>query len=260
MSFMGKFFVFLFGLAVLAVVGAWIMGGESVKHSTSISIDASPTSVFRYLTDGEKIKQWASDIVSIGSFSDDVELRTQKRVVREDGKEVVWEDSLIRFQNGKPEAATQPDEDLGCVVSIQSRKGGLTRTYVYQLEKNEIGGTDLTYRLTRSASGVDKFFFPFKEDDSDVKMATEMTRLKKLIESEVDPSDMRKPETIEDDAPLDGSDATSDNGSQLNLDPSVEPISMEDDPVQSPATPEPVKKQALSERNFESLFGTGLPR
>ena len=56
MSFLSKFFVFLIALAVFAVVCAWIMGGESQKNSTRISIKAKPNSVFEYLIDDEKIK------------------------------------------------------------------------------------------------------------------------------------------------------------------------------------------------------------
>jgi uncharacterized protein YndB with AHSA1/START domain len=252
MPFIVKFFVFMFALAVFAVIGAWIMGGESVKHSTSITVDASPGSVFRYLSDGEKIKQWGSDIVSVGTFSEDEDGGfSQDRVVRTEKGEAVWEDSVMRFQVGE-------------AISIQSRKGGLTQTFVFQLEENDIGGTNLQYRLTRSAGGLDRLLFPFEEDRSETKMAAEMTKLKTLIESEVDPSDMSKPdEPIEKATPVDG---LSDDGDNVTAETEVQarPVAMGAesivDRVMGPPEPGPEMKQPIGERNFESLFGTGRPK
>ncbi len=225
------------------------MGGESVKHSTSITVDASPSTVFQYLSEGEKIKQWGSDIVSVGTFSEDENGGfSQERVVRTETGNAVWEDSVMRFQ-------------VGDAISIQSRKGGLTQTFVFQLEENDIGGTNIQYRLTRSAGGLDRFLFPFAEDRSDTKMATEMTKLKTLIESEVDPSDMSKPEEpIEKGAPVDGLTDDDDNAT-ANTEAPLRPVAMGSesiiDRVMGPAEPGPEMKQPIGERNFESLFGTG---
>lgn len=246
MPFLAKFLLFIFGFAVFAAIGAWIMGGESTKHSTSITVDASPDTVFGYLIDGEKVKQWGSDVVSAGTFSEGS--TNQERVTRGEKGDVVWTDSLMRFQSG----------DDGKALSIQSRNGGLTRTYVFQLEENEIGGTNVLYRLTRSAGGLDRFLFSFQEDDSDTRMAEEMTRLKSLIESEVDPSDMKTPDASgEDEVPL---VALSGNGNNEPEAISKSGDGSLKDEVVGPTVPEPEKKLPLSERKFESLFGTGRPK
>jgi hypothetical protein len=135
---------------------------------------------------------------------------------------------------------------------------------VFQLEENEIGGTTVQYRLTRSAAGLDRLLFPFEEDRSETKMAAEMTKLKTLIESEVDPSDMSMPEgSIEEGVPVDGLSEGSDNAAaETEVQPRPVAMGAESivDRVMGPAEPGPEMKRPISERNFESLFGTGRPK
>lgn len=249
MSFFSKFFIFLIGLAVFAAACAWIMGGESQKSSTRISIDASPNSVFRYLVDDEKIKNWASDLVSAGPYKGDgdgSESGVLERVIVTDGKESVWQDSVMRFQRGE-------------ALSIQSRKGGLTRTSVFQLEGNDLGGTNVLYRTTKSASGLEQFLFPFQEKESGAQLAAEMKNLKKLIESEVKPG---SDGDYEDEG--DGTPVVVDSNADNNKSPEM-PVA-KNDPAKSdgPSVIDRVLGTVYSddkpkdgERDFESLFGTG---
>ena len=250
MSFFSKFLVFLLGLAVFAAVAAWIMGGESEKQSTRISIEASPNSVFRYLVEEEKIKAWASDIVSAGPYKDEEEegsFETLERIVTEDGGQTVWEDSVMRFKRGE-------------AISIQSRKGGLTTTTVFQLERNDIGGTNLDYRVIKSASGLEQFMFSFQKKDSKTKMATEMSRLKKLIESEVVLGSAEDNEGEFGDPVVADSD-TDNNGSSEMLAPANASTQSDGpsviDQVLGPAESIPTGEAEDGQRNFEKLFGTG---
>ncbi len=249
MPFLNKFFIFLIGLAVFAVVGAWILGGKPAKHSTSITIDVSPFSVFQYLTEGEKIKEWGSNIVSVGSFDEQTEegKNLQKRVVQAEEREVVWEDSVLRFKVGES-------------FSVQSHSGGLKRTYVFQLEENDIGGTNVRYRQTRSAGGLDQFTFWFQEDDCSKEMVAEMSRLKELIENEVDPNEMIVMPSSTEEAPLVASMSNGNNG-DAEATP-LQPVESEDEADRAlQAQSQPAKSsQSLYERKFESLFGTGRPK
>jgi len=246
MSTFSKLLAFLVGLAVLAIVAAWIMGGESAKSSTRISIDASRGNVFRYLVEGEKIQQWADGVVSAGTFrSEDSESGSEERVVLEDEKQVVWEDSVMRYQAGD-------------AVSIQSKRGGLTRTYVFQLEENDLGGTNIQYRLTESASGMERFMFPFADrEHARNVMATEMTKLKALVESEVEPG-AKPPSGYEEESPLVETQASGDNGNANQTarsdSPGVSAIDQVLGPVYGKARNE---KPEDGKRNFESMFGTG---
>lgn len=254
MSFLSKFFVFLIALAVFAVVCAWIMGGESQKNSTRISIKAKPNSVFEYLIDDEKIKNWASDLVSAGPYEDDggenSEFKTSERIVVKEGAESVWEDLVTRFQRGE-------------ALSIQSRQGGLTKTYVFQLEENDLGGTDVLYRTIKSASGIAKFMLPFEEKESATLLETEMKSLKKLVESEVDP-DFDPYPSVEDPQ---GAPVVVDSSTDNNTSPEMpapndnsdqsEALSVVDQVLGPVGEADPGNKPKDGERNFEKLFGTG---
>ncbi|QEG20314.1 SRPBCC family protein [Mariniblastus fucicola] len=259
MSFFTKIILFLFGLAVLAVVSAWIMGGESLKHSSRISIEASPRQVFPYLASDERISQWASNVLSAGPYSGDSESEAMRlsRVVLEDGEETVWQDSVLRYL--PPEA-----------ISIQSKKGGLTNTLVFQLNENEIGGTTLLYRLTKSASGLEQFLFALQDDNSKVTMADDLAKLKALIESEVELGDdieefdelgdevAEDEDEGEDEAPVVTSPSSGNNANEPN--PKAQPKSTGVsviDQVLGPVNGKVDNKPKDGERNFESLFGTG---
>jgi len=252
MSFFSKFFVFLIGLAVLAVVCAWIMGGESQKNSTRISIDASPNSVFRYLVDDEKITNWSNDLVSAGPYKNDEgsEPVTVERIVSENGNESVWQDSIMRYK-------------LGESLSIQSRKGGLTKTTVFQLEENDLGGTNVLYRTIKSASGLEQLTFSFHEKTSKAQLDSEMKNLKKLIESEVEPgSDDDSEFAAEDSAPVVVDSSTDNNESSEmpvpdNASASSDGPSVIDRVLGTVYSDGSGEKPKDGERNFESLFGTG---
>lgn len=255
MTFFSKFLAFLFALAVIAVIAAWIMGGESAKNSTRVSIDARPVDVFRYLVEGEKIKVWGNEVVSADNYhDDDPTLGTMNRVVMQDGQQVIWEDSIMRFQPGE-------------AISIQSRNGGLTKTYVFQLEENELGGTNIQYRLTQSASGVERLLFAFQDrENCRNDMAAEMTKLKNLVESEVEPpgSPSHSDDAEEDgmDSPVVGSQGTGDNATTgqattQNTVPESSSVSVIDQVLGTVYEKGKDEKPEDGKRNFESLFGTG---
>jgi uncharacterized protein YndB with AHSA1/START domain len=268
---MSKFLITMSTLCVLVVVGAWIMGGETGKYSTSISIDASPADVFPYLTDGEKISQWASDVVSVDSFDrDDSVIR--KRVVQEEDETVTWEDSVLRFQDGtENENETEKEErEKEYSISIQSKNGGFTNTYFFHLKTNELERTNLEYRVTQTASGIDRFFFPFREDDTKAKITAEVTKLKSMIESEVEPmraenSDLESDsmdDELGDSEPPVASDADNVNNTpaaDFSITEMKGDVSPVETPVVKPLTEDEIEKPfvALKDRRFESLFATG---
>ena len=260
MTFMTKFVIAIFTLCVFAAVSMWIIGGETGKYSTSISIEASPGEIFQYLTESEKIVRWA-DVVRVDSFSED-ESVSRSRVTRdEDNSETVWEDSLLRYSPGENQFKDH-------AISIRSVDGGNINTYFFQLRMNELYGTNLEYRVTQSARGLDRFLFPFRKDTTKSRITTEITKLKSLIESEVEPVD---PSEIPDPAEEAGS---SEGESVAGVDPKdednvgsgspVEATATELAPVSkpdgegvfksAPATPE---KETEKKRDFNSLFGTG---
>lgn len=243
MSPISKFLAFLLALAVLAATAAWIMGGESSKSSTRISIEASPNQVFRYLINGEKIKQWGRDVVSAGPFEDSS--GTIERILSAEGGDEFWKDSVLRFTPGES-------------LSIQSRKGGLTKTYVFQLEENDLGGTNVQYRLTKSASGLEQFLFALENHDNvRPEMAAEMTRLKDLVESEVElEPDSDESVPVVENSPNDDNAVSNEavaTGRAESVGTSV--VDQVLGPVYGNSNED--EKPQDGKRNFESLFGTG---
>lgn len=270
MSFFSKFLLFLVGFAVFAAACAWIMGGESEKNSTRISIAASPANVFPYLVEGKKIEKWATGVQISGTYAVDEngDSKVLQRIVNRDGKETVWSDSVMRFDSGSDgEDGTDGEgRSDGRAISIQSRKGGLSKTMVFQLEENSIGGTDLLYRVIQSASGLEQFMFALTKKESKTQMVTEMTKLKKLIESEVEPSPIKEDEPAEGGVPLD-EDSANDNNGNMKSGSAETPVAEKAtaqstgtsvvDQVLGPVYKKSNVKPKDGERNFESLFGTG---
>lgn len=240
MSLPTKFLLSLIALLAIVAAAVWIMGGESKKNSTQVSVAASPAVVFRYLTDSDEIRKWGIGIKTVGSFSGD-KAEPQSRVVESGGGESTWNDSVLRFQQDQ-------------MLSIQSTKLGLVRTLVFQLDENDLGGTNVDYRISESAAGVERFLFPFKATVNRTTMVDEMIRLRDLIESENDPP-AAKEESQDSAQALDGDSPEGDNSP------------LETGEVRSPgagnsadAAPESTSTSATSEepkRMYESLFATG---
>lgn len=229
MSFATKFIFSLLALLVIVAVAVWIMGGESKKNSTQVSIAASPEVVFRYLVDGGEIGKWGTGIKTVGSFSKG-QSEPQSRIVDTAGSESTWQDSVLRFQQNQ-------------MLSIQSTKLGLVRTLVFQLNENDLGGTNLDYRISESAAGVERLLFPFKSTVDRTTMVDEMIRLRDLIENENDPPTAKT--SAATPRPLDADSQESNNGS-------VEPSEGSPEGAQSTPTPNEAPK-----RMYESLFATG---
>lgn len=260
MTFMTKFVIAICTLCVFAAVSAWIMGGETGKYSTSISIDASPGDVFIYLTESEKIAQWA-DVVRVDSFNEDESISRHRVTRNEDASETIWEDSLLRYSPGEHEF-----EDHA--ISIQSIDGGNVNTYFFQLTMNDLNGTNIEYRVTQSARGLDRFFFPFRQDTTKSRITSEITKLKSLVESEVepvDPSEIPVPaeesETSEGDT-VAGDDTESNNATATKLpnvtsEPELAPVSKPDDGGVFKSAPKKTPENETEKRDFKSLFGTG---
>ena len=233
MPFALKFMLFLIGLLVIVAAAIWIMGGESKKNSTRITIKASPAVVFRYLVESDEIRRWGAGVKTVGSFSGE-ETETQTRIVETGGSQETWEDKVLRFQQDQ-------------MLSIKSKKFGLVRTRVFQLEKNSLGGTDVDYRITDSVSGVERFLFPFKANIKRTTMVDEMTQLRDLVESENEPPAEYEVEPVEEStSPLAPNSDQGNNGSGSPVAGTV-----------AGGSSSQGSSVDQSKRGYESLFGTG---
>lgn len=239
MSFPIKFLLSLLLLAAIAIAGLGIVGSKSVKHSTQITINAHGSDVFEWLVESEKIREWAPEIIDVASFeSEDQE--ESVRTIQIDETELSYEDKVLRYDHGE-------------MVSVRSTGRDLVQTQVFQLEPNDLGGTNLEFRLTRTSKGLGRFLVPFREDDSSKTMKRQMRKLKKLIEKQRDgmlvgdsqsrtvTSVSSPPEVSGDGEQVGNSQASDSQPARTAIKPPVKKVDVE----------------ANRQRTFRSLFGTG---
>jgi hypothetical protein len=217
---------FLIAISALAI---WIIGGQTIKHSTTMLIDASPTAVFPYLVEGEKVQQWSEGVVDVGNFMDpqsESSPSSTARTLTADGKLVTFEDRVIRYK---------ADE----TISIQSSNSFLVQTSIFMLTSTgdaSMPQTQLEYRTKTNHVGLGRIFEPFSKDNVEERMIGDAKRLKDLVESEVD---RHAPQPLSSETQTE------------YFDPNVETASFEEDvePASSSETNQEDSQQ------FDSLFG-----
>ncbi len=189
---MNSFLKIAIGLGVVVVTAAaalYILGSERGRHSTSLVIDAPPATVFAYLTDPERLKQWVTGLVEMEPLGDLTgEIGARSLVTsNSNGRTVEAEEEIIRFQ-----------QDV--LYSVQSTNEFQVQTSRFELEPKD-NQTKLTYRVVVANRGFGKFLGVFDQTPIQEQIETDARRLKELIESQ------SLPPTI-DDAEFSGSIST----------------------------------------------------
>lgn len=162
-------------IAAVGIAAIWIIGGKRHEYSTALAIEASPESVFYLLTNPEGQKKWSSGLQEVGQFGPAAgdlggrRERTTRRVTDNKGKEIEFEDEVIRFEQNKL-LSVQSSNDLGVITSI------------YQLESKD-GQTYLTYRVKTSNSGLGRIWAPLVKDETQSKIDGDIRKLKQVAES-----------------------------------------------------------------------------
>jgi uncharacterized protein YndB with AHSA1/START domain len=170
---MNSFLKFSIGLGVFVLTAAaalYILGSERGTHSTSLIIDASPATVFTYLTDTEQLKKWVDGLVDIEPLGDKTrEVGAKSRVTsNSNGREVEAEEEVIRYE---------PNE----LYSVQSTNQFRVQTSRFELEPKD-DQTKLTYRVLVANRGLGKFLSVFDQTPIQENMESDARRLKELIE------------------------------------------------------------------------------
>ena len=235
MTWIAKLFIAVFCVIVIAAVCLWIIGGKSTTHSTRLVIDAAPASVFPFLTDGEKVKQWGDGIIEVGTF-EDPELTpefssspTYKRIVTRGQEDIEYTDAILRYQ---------ADE----YFSIQSSNSNVVQTSIFNLSNSgaNVNQTQFEYRVKTTHVGMGRLFAPFAEDLVEERIISEAKNLKELVESLVDSDSPQPLSSLPDPA-----------GSDEN----VITASFEQDSNSNSRSESNEDNDSKSE--FGSLFGTG---
>ena len=175
---MNGFYRLLFTILFIGGVGAaslWIIGGQTDRYSTEIEIDAPPKTVFDWLVDGEKIRQWVTGVSDVANFTDpEISVgdrdTTTPRTVTVEGETIKLEDRIMRFDSGK-------------TFSVQSTNDNLIQTSIFQLDATADGNTKLSYRIHLQKAGVGRMMAAFDKSNVDDRMIAEVKKLKQLVES-----------------------------------------------------------------------------
>lgn len=233
----------LFGLLFILGVAAacvWIIGGKTTKHSTRLTIDATPASIFPFLTDNGRVKEWSEEIVEVGNYLNPDSESTSgntTRIIERDGKEVEFEDKILRF-------------DVDELLSVQSSNSFMVQTSIFQLIPGSQGKkTQLEYRVKTNHVGAGRFLAPFSKDIIEDRIVAEARKIKALVEANVDA-----------DAPQPLSSATAND----SYDENVEQASFEEEVQDIESAINPSSRKFIGDANaesddssFNSLFGAG---
>lgn len=175
---MSHFSRFLFWALILASVGAcslWIMGGNRSEYSTSSTINANPETVFAFLVEPDRLKDWSEGLVQVGHLESNVDENgfskriTTERVISENGQEIEFQDEVLRYD---------PHQSL----SIQSSNRSIIITSIFALEPQG-DQTLVSYRVKTLHCGLGRFMAPFQNDSRQNQIENELRRLKEAVES-----------------------------------------------------------------------------
>ena len=175
MSNASKFIMWFLIIAGVTTSGLWIAGGKNNEYSTALEIDDAPDMVFSFLTEPKKLKTWVTGLLEVGQFEpnkgnsgDPSSYIKTPRVVMEDGKEVRFEDEVIRFEQDK-------------AISIRSSNSSIVLTSIFQLEPQE-DKTQLNYRVTAVNCGIGRLLAPMQKSSIQTQIESDIRKLKSVIE------------------------------------------------------------------------------
>lgn len=162
-------------IAGVVSAGLWIIGGKRTEHSTALPINASPETVFAYLVEPEKLKDWVEGLSSVEKIEPNEVIKgmllvdTTSRTMDYGGTSTVFEDEVLRFGENKN-------------LTLRSTSSRVSLTWIFNLESK---GDDslLTYRVKVAHHGLGRFLAPLKKESMQERIDEEIRRLKELIEA-----------------------------------------------------------------------------
>lgn len=175
MSIPAKLVLWILVLAAIVGSSLWLMGSKKKEYTAAIQIDATPESVFPFLTEPEKHKSWVSGLSHVESLAVDAvgdetaDRVTGTRIIERGGQESRFEDEVIRFE---PNA----------LLSVQSSNNGQIMTSIYQLEPRN-GQTYFNYRVVKRFRGLKRLYAPLQPDDTQSVIDGDVKKLKDQVET-----------------------------------------------------------------------------
>ena len=177
MYFLQRLFSALLVLLIIAAAALWIMGGKKKENQTSLEFDASPEQIWPYLTEPNGIGQWFGGLVSIDPITAPSADPTAapappvRRIIQAaDGSQKEYNDQILRFV---------PQQ----ILSLKSHCAGETITWVYQLDPMVNDRSNVTLRVVKSSSGLDRLLAPFNHDTYLNQIESDIRKMKQVVEA-----------------------------------------------------------------------------
>ena len=170
-----KILLWILIIAIIVTSALWIMGGKREEYSSALLINADPETVFSYLVEPEKLKNWVEGLSSVERIEPNelvngmLVVDTSPRTVVIDGKPTQFEDEVLRY-----------GENTNLTVKSTSSKVALTS--IFKLEPRD-DRTYLTYRVKTLNRGFGRLLAPLSRDATQARIDEELRRLKELVES-----------------------------------------------------------------------------
>jgi len=170
-----KILLWIFIITAIVAGGLWIMGGKRTECTTALLINADPETVFSYLVEPDKLKDWVEGLSTVEKIEPNpitngvLMVTTTSRTVVVNGKATLFQDEVLRFGQ---------DTNL----TIKSTNSKVSLTSIFGLEPRD-DGTFLTYRVKTLNRGLGRLMAPLKKDTTQARIDEEIRRLKDLVES-----------------------------------------------------------------------------
>jgi uncharacterized protein YndB with AHSA1/START domain len=187
------------GILLGAAVALYVIGGRTAVYRADIEIDASPETVFGYLTETDLILQWMDGITKIEPLSEGehrVGAKAEVTIEDANGIKLVMQDEVLKSEPGQ-------------LLQVSLRSSGFAAVSTYDLHSHG-QTTHLSHELQANYGGLGRLFAPFFAGSATGKMNDDLSRLKELIERRPEEQDVT-PEPAEPDAePAERSEPASD--------------------------------------------------
>ena len=161
------------GVLLGATIALYVIGGRTAAYRADIEIDASPVTVFTYLTETDLLLQWMDGVTKIEPLTEGGHrVGARARITIQDNENatpVVMDDEVLRSEPGQQ-------------LEVRLTSSAIVATSTYDLHSHG-SSTHLSHEFRGDFSGVMRIFAPFVAGSIQQKLREDLQRLKELVES-----------------------------------------------------------------------------
>lgn len=181
MSITSKFLTYTLVLALVAVLGLWVVGGYKAENSGSIEIKATPEQVFQVLSDPVERQKWLLNATR-------VEMKSQLPI----GPNTIYITQQLVEGKDKPteDSVQQVKEPEWLSIRMKSAAS----TLITMFEISRVGDQSrLNYKASQLPNSLYRLLAPFKKLDLQGRIDEELVKIKRQAEELVAKSPLAEP-------------------------------------------------------------------